>query len=310
MNKDAKIAVMGALGLVGKALSDNLKKSGYTSVLQITRKDVDLTNQLDVDNWFKNNKPEYVFLAAAKVGGIFANNAYPVDFGYINGMIELNVLHCAHKYEIKKLLFLGSSCIYPKFSQQPIKEEYLMSGSLEPTNEMYALAKIYGLKLCQSYKKQYGCNFISCMPTNLYGPHDNFSQESGHVIPSLINKFHFAKNNNTNVTCFGTGSACREFLYIDDMADACIFLMNVYNEHDTINVGYGTDISISELSNLVKHITKFTGDIKWDTTKPDGMAKKLLDSSKINSLGWHATTTLVDGLTKTYNWFVNNKASS
>lgn len=304
MNKDAKIAIFGAAGLVGKSITNYLKNNGYTNLLLVTRKDVDLTNQLAVEDWFKNNSPEYIFLAAAKVGGILNNSKHPADFGYENGIIQMNVLSCAHRFKVKKLLFLGSACIYPKETPQPIKEEYLLSSLLEPTNEMYALAKIYGLKLCQAYKKQYGCNFISCMPSNLYGIYDNFSVTGGHVIPANIRKFHEAKLRESNeVVCFGTGQVYREFLYAEDLAEACVFLMNVYDDIETINIGYGSDVTIYDLVNLISNVVGFKRGISWDTSKPNGVAKRLLDSSKIHKLGWQAKVPLDEGLARTYQWF-------
>lgn len=308
--KNSNILVLGASGLVGSAIVRDLKNKGYNSIISLTHKDLDLTNQELVNNWFWWNKPEYVFLCAAKVGGIMANSTKPADFGYENGMIELNVLNAAKKYKTKKLLFLGSSCIYPRMADQPIKEEYLMSSALEPTNELYALAKILGLKLCQAYRKQYGCNFISCMPTNLYGINDNFSLESGHVLPALLRKFHDAKENNINeVTCFGSGNVYREFLYVDDLADACVFLMESYNDSEIINIGVGSDVTIKELVEKIKEIVGYKGAIKWDISKPDGTPRKLLDVTKINKLGWYSKTSLENGLKLTYEWFKNNKGN-
>jgi len=306
MDKNSKIVVLGAGGLVGKSLIRNLK-GRFENVISLTRADLDLSNQIAVDQWFETNKPEYVFLAAAKVGGIVNNSRHPADFGYENGILELNVIHSCHKYKVTKMLFLGSACIYPKETAQPIKESYLLSSSLEPTNEMYALAKIYGLRLCQAYKKQYGCNFISCMPANLYGIEDNFSLEGGHVIPATLRKFHEAKLNKTDVTCFGSGNIYREFLYVDDLAKACIFLMENYNDIEPINIGYGEDITIKNLMELMRSVIGFPGEIKWDSSKPDGVLRRLLDSSKIFNMGWKPNMSLEEGLTLTYKWFVECK---
>lgn len=304
MNKDSKIAVLGSRGLVGQAIVRDLKSKGYNNVYEVTRNQVDFINQVYVDVWFERNKPEYVFLCAAKVGGIMANSTKSADFGYENGMIELNILNAAKNNKTTKLLFLGSSCIYPREAPQPLKEEYLLTSALEPTNELYALAKILGLRMCQAYNKQYGCNFISCMPTNLYGSFDNFSLESGHVLPSLLRKYHEAKVNNTDVTCFGTGNVYREFMYVDDLADACVFLMNNYEDNETINIGTGIDVTIKELAEKIANVVGFTGVTNWDSSKPDGTPKKLLDVSKLNNLGWKATTLLEDGIRRTYEWFI------
>ncbi|TAN57829.1 GDP-L-fucose synthase [Patescibacteria group bacterium] len=304
MNKNAKIYIAGHRGMVGSAIKRTLENSGYANFACKTRQELDLLNQQSVTNFFENEKPEYVFLAAAKVGGILANNTYPADFIYQNLQIQNNIIYNAHKYGVKKLLFLGSSCIYPKLAPQPIKEEYLLDGKLEPTNEAYAIAKIAGLKMCQYYKKQYGANFISCMPTNLYGPNDNFDLENSHVLPALIRKFYEAKRDNKNeIVIWGTGMPKREFLYVDDLADACVFLMNQYNEAEPINVGFGADVMISELAEKIKEIVGFTGNIVYDKSKPDGTPRKLLDVSKINHLGWKAQTALEDGLKKTIEWY-------
>ena len=300
MDKNAKIYIAGHRGMVGSAIKRALKNSGYANLICKTKEELDLLDQSSVVEFFKNERPEYVFIAAAKVGGILANNTYPADFIYQNLQIQNNIIYNAHKYKVKKLLFLGSSCIYPKLANQPIKEEYLLTGLLEPTNEAYAIAKIAGLKMCQYYKKQYGANFISCMPTNLYGPNDNFDLENSHVLPALIRKFYEArKENKENITIWGSGTPKREFLFVDDLADACIFLINNYDGVDTINVGVGKDISISELAQMIKNIIGFSGEIIYDETKPDGTLKKLLDVSRINDLGWKAQTTLEDGLKKT-----------
>ena len=300
MDKNAKIYIAGHRGMVGSAIKRALEKDSYTNLIYKTKEELDLLDQSSVVELFKNERPEYVFIAAAKVGGILANNTYPADFIYQNLQIQNNIIYNAHKYKVKKLLFLGSSCIYPKLANQPIKEEYLLTGLLEPTNEAYAIAKIAGLKMCQYYKKQYGANFISCMPTNLYGPNDNFDLENSHVLPALIRKFYEArKENKENITIWGSGTPKREFLFVDDLADACIFLINNYDGVDTINVGVGKDISISELAQMIKNIIGFSGEIIYDETKPDGTLKKLLDVSRINDLGWKAQTTLEDGLKKT-----------
>jgi GDP-L-fucose synthase len=261
-----------------------------------------------VENFFTIEKPEYVFLAAAKVGGIYANSTYPAEFIYDNLMIECNVIHASYQNKVRKLLFLGSSCIYPKLSPQPIKEEYLLSGYLEPTNEAYAIAKISGIELCKFYREQYGCDFISVMPTNLYGPNDNFHPENSHVLPALIRKFHEAKiNNYDKVVVWGTGKARREFLYVDDLAEACIFLMKEYSGETHLNIGTGMDLEIKELAEIIKNIVNYKGEIVYDFLKPDGTPQKLLDVSKINKIGWKAKTDLLDGITKTYQWYVNNE---
>ncbi len=304
MDKNAKIYIAGHRGMVGSAIKRNLEKEGCANIICKTKEELDLLNQISVADFFQKERLEYVFLAAAKVGGILANNIYPADFIYQNLQIQNNVIYNAHKYGVKKLLFLGSSCIYPKLCPQPIKEEYLLDGKLETTNEAYAIAKIAGLKMCQYYKKQYGANFISCMPTNLYGPNDNFDLENSHVLPALIRKFYEAKRDNKNeVVIWGTGTPRREFLYVDDLADACVFLMNQYNEAEPINVGFGTDVMIGELAEKIKEIVGFTGNIVYDKSKPDGTPRKLLDVSKINKLGWQAQTTLEEGLKKTIKWY-------
>lgn len=307
MDKNAKIYIAGHNGLVGSAILRELRKNGYTNILTKTREELDLTRQVEVEIFFEKEKPEYVFLAAAKVGGILANDTYPADFIRDNLMIEMNVINSAHKSEVKKLLFLGSSCIYPKNSSQPIKEEYFLTGELEPTNKAYAIAKISGIIMCQSYNKQYGTNFISVMPTNLYGEGDNFDLESSHVLPAMIRKFNDAKKNNVKeVILWGTGSPKREFLYVDDLANACLFLMNNYNNGEIINIGTGIDISILELADIVKKCVGYEGKIVWDSTKPDGTFRKLLDVSKIKSLGWNSKVELIDGIQKTYSWYKDN----
>ena len=307
MNKNSKIYVAGHRGLVGSAIVRNLQSEGYTNIITRTHSELDLTDQQSVRRFFEEEKPEYVFLAAAKVGGIHANNTYPADFIYDNLMIECNVIKAAHDFNVKKLLFLGSSCIYPKMSPQPIKEEYLLSGYLEPTNEAYAIAKIAGLKMCQYFKKQYGDNFISCMPTNLYGPNDNFDLQNSHVLPALIRKFHEAKvEDKPYVEIWGTGTPRREFLYVDDMADACVFLMKNYDGEETVNIGTGNDITIKELAEITKEVIGYEGELKFDTSKPDGTPRKLLDVSKLNELGWKYKVELKEGITKVYKWYLKN----
>lgn len=307
MEKNSKIYVAGHKGLVGSAIVRELQKNGYSNLLIKTLEELDLTRQDLVENFFKTEKPEYVFLAAAKVGGILANDTYPADFIRDNLMIETNIIDSAYKNKVKKLLFLGSSCIYPKNSPQPIKEEYLLTGELESTNKAYAVAKIAGVAICQSYNKQYGTNFISVMPTNLYGIGDNFDLETSHVLPAMIRKFDDAKKNNAKeVILWGTGSPRREFLYVDDLANACLFLMNNYNDGEIINIGTGVDISILELANMVKECVGYEGKIVWDTSKPDGTFRKLLDVSKIKSLGWNPKVELIDGIQKTYSWYKDN----
>ena len=307
MERDAKIYIAGHRGLVGSAIYRKLVSEGYTNLITRDSKSLDLRRQADVEAFFEREKPEYVFLAAARVGGIHANNTYPAEFIRDNLMIQSNVIHSAYSTGVKKLLFLGSSCIYPKFSPQPMKEEYLLDGKLEPTNESYAVAKIAGIKMCQAYNRQYGTHFISVMPTNLYGPGDDFDLENSHVLPALIRKFHEAKvKNEPFVTVWGTGTPKREFLYIDDLADAGLFLMENYDDSEIINIGTGEDLSIGDLAALIKGITSYDGEIVYDVTKPDGTPRKLLDVSKLNSLGWKAKTGLRDGIIVTYNWFVRH----
>ena len=306
MEKNAKIYVAGHRGMVGSAIVRELEKQGYKNIIVRTHKELDLCRQVEVEEFFAQEKPEYVFLAAAKVGGIGANSESPADFMYENMALEMNVLNAAWKNNVKKLMFLGSSCIYPKFAPQPMKEESLLTGALEPTNEAYALAKIAGLKYCEYLKKQYGANFISVMPPNLYGPNDNYNDTRSHVLPAFIRRFHEAKISNTpSVTCWGDGSALREFLYVDDLANACVFLMNNYNETEFINVGAGTDISIKELAELVAEIVGYKGEIIWDTSKPNGNPRKIVDVSKINALGWEYKTNLREGIKLTYESFLN-----
>jgi GDP-L-fucose synthase len=301
MNKNSKIYVAGHRGLAGSAIVRKLKSEGYSNLLLRTSAELDLRDQVAVKEFFENEKPEYVFLAAAKVGGINANNTYPADFIYENLCIQNNVIHQSYKNGVKKLLFLGSSCIYPKNAQQPIKEEYLLSGYLEPTNDAYAIAKIAGLKMCQSYHKQYGCNFISAMPTNLYGPGDNYDLKNSHVLPALLRKFFEAKmSGQPTVTIWGTGNPRREFLHVDDLASACFFLMKNYDDPKIINVGVGKDISIAEMAAVIKNISGYEGRMVFDTSMPDGTFQKLLDVSKINSLGWQPSIGFEEGLARTY----------
>jgi GDP-L-fucose synthase len=307
MDKRSKIYLAGHRGLVGSALKRKLESKGYSNLIFRTHRELDLTNQQAVNEFFEQEKPEYVFLAAAKVGGILANNTYPAEFIYENLMIEANIIHASYKYGVKKLLFLGSSCIYPKLAPQPLKEEYLLTGLLEETNEAYAIAKIAGIRLCKHYNQQYGTNFISVMPTNLYGPNDNFDLETSHVMPALIRKFHEAKvKNEPEVVIWGTGKPFREFLHVDDMADACVYLMENFNTDDIgefVNIGVGKDITIGELAELIKEIVGFEGAIRKDLSKPDGTPQKLLDITKLSSLGWKAKISLKDGIEKTYEWY-------
>ena len=305
MNLDAKIYVAGHRGLVGSAIVRNLEAKGYKNIICRTHKELDLTNQEDVRRFFEEEKPEYVFLAAAKVGGIHANNTYPADFIYENLMIQNNVIKAAHDFEVKKLLFLGSTCIYPKMAPQPIKEEYLLTGSLEETNEAYAVAKIAGLEMCKFFKRQYGDNFISCMPTNLYGPNDNFDLKNSHVLPALIRKFHEAKVNNSEVVeVWGTGTPLREFLYVDDMADACVFLMENYDGEQHVNIGTGEEVSIRELAETVKEVVGFEGELVFNTEMPDGTPRKLTTVDKLHGLGWKHKVSLDKGIKLAYNWFL------
>ena len=307
MNLDAKIYVAGHRGLVGSAIVRNLEAKGYKNIIYRTHKELDLTNQEAVRRFFEEEKPEYVFLAAAKVGGIHANNTYPADFIYENLMIQNNVIKAAHDFEVKKLLFLGSTCIYPKMAPQPIKEEYLLTGSLEETNEAYAVAKIAGLEMCKFFKRQYGDNFISCMPTNLYGPNDNFDLKNSHVLPALIRKFHEAKVNNSEVVeVWGTGTPLREFLYVDDMADACVFLMENYDGEQHVNIGTGEEVSIRELAETVKEVVGFEGELVFNTEMPDGTPRKLTTVDKLHGLGWKHKVSLDKGIKLAYNWFLEN----
>ena len=311
MNKQDKIFIAGHRGLVGSAIHRHLIKDGYTNIIAKTSSELDLRNQIAVNNFFKTYKPTYIFLAAAKVGGIQANNTFRANFLYDNIMIASNVIHAAHIHQAKKLMFLGSSCIYPKLAPQPIKEEYLLTGLLEPTNEPYAIAKIAGIKLCEAYKDQYGCNFISVMPTNLYGIGDNYDLSHSHVLPALIRKFYEAKISNAkSVTIWGNGQPKREFLYADDMADACVFLMQTYNDKSIINIGTGEDITIMDLAKTIQSIVGFKGDLLFDETKPNGTPRKLLDVSKIHALGWRHTTTLKNGIQLAYQNFLTSNFST
>ena len=307
MEKEAKIYVAGHRGMVGSAIVRALEKKGYTNIIKRTSKELDLRRQDKVEEFFVTEKPDYVFLAAAKVGGILANSEAPADFMYDNMILEMNVIHEAYKNKVKKLMFLGSSCIYPRMAPQPMKEDCLLTSELEKTNEAYALAKISGLKYCEYLNRQYSTDFISVMPTNLYGPNDNYHPEHSHVLPALIRRFHEAKENNLNeVVIWGTGTPLREFLYVDDLADACVYLMNTYSGNETVNLGTGKELSIKELAELVKKIVGFKGNITFDTTKPDGTPRKLLDVSKLKKLGWTYKTELGDGIKLAYEDFLNN----
>ncbi|MBR0095763.1 MAG: GDP-L-fucose synthase [Synergistaceae bacterium] len=310
MNKNSKIYVAGHRGLVGSAITRKLKELGFNNLILRSRSELDLLSQESVKKFFELERPEYVFLAAAKVGGIYANSKYPADFIYENLLIESNIIYNSFINKINKLLFLGSSCIYPKFAEQPIKEDALLTGELEVTNECYALAKIAGIKMCQAYNKQYKTNFISVMPTNLYGPGDNFEINNSHVMPAMIRKFHEAKINKAeNVILWGTGTPRREFLHVDDLADACVFLMQNYNEDKIVNIGTGEDLEIRELANIIKDITGFSGKIIWDDSKPDGTPRKLLDVSLLHSLGWRHKINLHDGIKSAYKAFLDELAS-
>jgi len=310
MDKTSKIYIAGYKGLVGSAIVRKLEEKGYANLVMSDRGEFDLQQQAEVEAFFERERPEYVFLAAARVGGIWANKTYPAEFIYSNLSIEVNVIHAAYKYNVKKLLFLGSSCIYPKLAPQPMKESDLLTSPLEPTNEAYAIAKIAGLKMCRYYNEQYGTNYISVMPTNLYGPNDNYDLQTSHVLPALIRKFHEAKiHGSPFVELWGTGSPCREFLFVDDLADAVVFLMKKYNYTDigeVINIGVGTDVTIKELAEMIKSIVDYKGELKWDTEKPDGTPRKLLDVSRLKALGWQANYSLKDGIVKTYDSFLND----
>ncbi|WP_022793412.1 GDP-L-fucose synthase [Marinococcus halotolerans] len=307
MKKNSKIYVAGHRGLVGSAIYRKLEEEGYSNVITRNSKELDLREKHEVEQFFAEEEVDYVFLAAAKVGGIVANNEYPADFIRDNLLIQTNVIDAAYQNDVKKLMFLGSTCIYPKHAEQPLNEKALLTGELEPTNEPYAIAKIAGVKMCESYNRQYGTNFIPVMPTNLYGIGDNFDLEKSHVLPALMRKFHEAKENNEgSVEVWGSGTPLREFLYSDDLADGCLFLMEHYNDSEIINIGVGKDISIKEAALLMKEVVGFEGDLNFDTSKPDGTPRKLVDTTKINDLGWSAKTDLKEGLEKTYRWFLEN----
>ena len=306
MNKKSRIYVAGHRGLVGAAIVRCLEKAGYENLILRTHKEIDLTRQMAVEAFFGKQRPDYVFMAAAKVGGILANASYPADFIYQNLLMETNTIHAAHTCGVKKLLFLGSSCIYPKHCPQPMKEEHLLSGYLESSNEPYAVAKIAGIKMCQAYNRQYGTRFISLMPTNLYGPGDNFDLKTSHVLPALIRKFHEAKiAGNASVEIWGTGKPRREFLHVDDLADACLFLMNHYEETEIVNVGVGKELTIRDLAEMIAEVVQFDGDLRFDATKPDGTPLKMLDVSKLTALGWQAKMPLKEGIRRTYQYYVS-----
>jgi GDP-L-fucose synthase len=301
MNKDSLIYIAGHRGMVGSAIVRRLQQEGYENLLLRTSSELDLRNQESVDKFFKDYKPDYVFLAAAKVGGIVANNTYRAQFLYDNLMIQNNIIHSAYRHSVTKLFFLGSSCIYPKFAEQPIKEESLLTGLLEPTNEPYAIAKIAGIKMCDAYRAEYGCNFISAMPTNLYGPNDNYDLKNSHVLPALLRKMIVAKRENApKVEVWGSGNPKREFMHVDDLADACLFLMLHHNEPGWTNVGVGSDVTIRELAELIKEITGYQGELSFDASKPDGTPRKLMDSTKINQLGWKSSISLREGIERVY----------
>jgi len=311
IDKRDKIYVAGHRGLVGSAIVRSLQRQGYTNIIGKTHKELDLTNQSDVRDFFSEERPDVVILAAAKVGGINANRTAPADFAYENMMIQCNVIKAAHDYHVKKLLFLGSTCIYPKMAPQPMKEDALLTGPLEVTNEAYAIAKIAGMEMCRHFKKQYGDDFISCMPTNLYGPHDNYDLENSHVMPAMIRKFHEAKMNlSPTVEVWGTGTPLREFLYVDDMADACVFLLGNYSGEQHVNVGTGQEVSIKELAETVQKVVGYRGKIIWNATMPDGTPRKLTDVSKINGLGWKHKVELEEGIKLAYDWFKENVESA
>jgi GDP-L-fucose synthase len=310
MEKEASIFVAGHRGLVGSAIVRTLKSQGFNNILTKTHSELDLTNQKAVEEFFNEAKPEYVFLAAAKVGGIYANNTYPAEFAYSNMQIQCNIVNSSWKNNVKKLLFLGSSCIYPKFAPQPMREDALLSGPLEETNKAYALAKIAGIIMCQSYNRQYGTDFISVMPTNLYGPNDNYHPENSHVLPALIRRFHEAKVSKApSVTIWGTGVALREFLYSDDLADACVFLMNNYDDSEIVNIGSGEEVSIKHLALTIKDVVEYKGELKFDTSKPDGTPRKLLDCTKLRNMGWKPKISLKEGLSLAYADFVKRLES-
>jgi GDP-L-fucose synthase len=306
MDSDSKILIAGSNGMVGSAIVRNLGSKGYTNIIKGTRNRVDFTDQEETKEFFERNKPEYVFVAAAKVGGIMANSTYKGDFLYQNLMIQNNIIHYSMVNDATKLLFLGSSCIYPKFATQPITEDQLMTGPLEPTNDAYAIAKIAGIKMCQAYREQYGFNAISLMPTNLYGFNDNFDLETSHVLPAMIAKFDNAMKTNKSVTLWGDGSAMREFLHVDDLAEACFSCMQNYDDPEHINIGTGEDVRIWELANIISDVVGFSGEILWDFTKPNGTPRKVLNVDKIKSLGWESKISLREGIKKTYEWYLNN----
>ncbi len=319
MEKQSKILVTGSSGMVGSAVARALQAAGYSNIIKARHAEVDLTNQQQTHDFFASHKPDYVFLAAAKVGGIYANNTYPADFIYDNLMIASNIISSSHKFNVNRLLFFGSSCIYPKHAKQPMTEDALLTGVLEPTNEPYAIAKIAGIKLCESFNRQHQTDFRSLMPTNVYGIGDNFHLKNSHVAAAMLHKFHLAKKQNqSQIVLWGTGSPCREFIYVDDLADAALFIMNIpkeklaqrtYEMRSHINVGSGTDISIKELANLVKEIVGFSGDIVWDDKMPDGSPRKLLDVSLLADLGWRSKTDIKQGMEATYKWFIANEAN-
>lgn len=307
--KDVKVYIAGHTGLIGRTTFNRFMHEGYSNIIVRNHEELDLTSQFEVENFFQKERPEFVILAAAKVGGIHANITYPAEFLHDNLYIQANVIHSAFKAKVKKLLFFGSACSYPRDCPQPMKEECLLSGHLEPTNEAYAIAKIAGIKMCQAYAKEYGVNFICALPTNTYGPGDNFSADDSHVIPALLRRFHEAKiTGKETVNIWGTGNILREFIYVEDVADASLFLMQNYDNPEVINIGTGKDVSIKDLSYLLKKVTGFSGEVTFDTTKPDGMPRKLLDVSKINKLGWEAKISLEEGLKKTYNWYISHKS--
>lgn len=307
MNKGDSIFLAGHRGMVGSAIHRKFINEGFQNIITASSSELDLRNQKSVQNFFERHRPKFVVLAAAKVGGIKANNDFKAEFLHDNLAIQNNVIHCAYQHGVKKLLFLGSSCIYPKLAPQPLKEEYLLTGLLESTNEPYAIAKIAGIKMCEAYRDQYGCNFISVMPTNLYGPNDNYDLNNSHVLPALLRKIHEAKTEGDNkVVVWGTGSPKREFLHVDDLAEACFFLLQNYDDTEFVNVGVGTDLSIKELALLIKEIVGFDGELSFDTSKPDGTPRKLMDVNKLNSLGWKAKISLKDGIRSTYQEFVKS----
>jgi len=308
MNENSRIYVAGHRGLVGSAIWRELQRQGFDNLIGRTRQEVNLLDAAVVQKFFAGTKPEFVFIAAAKVGGIYANDTQPASFLFENLQIQNNLIHAAWQAGVRKLLFLGSSCIYPKLAPQPLKEEYLLTGPLEPTNEWYAVAKIAGIKLCQACRRQHGCDFISAMPTNMYGPNDNYDLQTSHVLPALIRKFHEARQTAApSLTCWGTGTPLREFLYADDLASACVFLMQKYSEEQFINVGFGSDISIRQLAELIKHVVGFAGDIVWDASKPDGTPRKLMDSSRLFALGWRPKVDLETGIRLAYDDFLGRE---